>query len=209
MVNGFFNRLIHGAHGNDDGLCIFCTIIVEELIIRSDLGIHLVHVLLDHVRNGIVGFVAGLSGLEKDIRILCGTHLARMAGIQTVVLKVADCLMIDHLVQVFVIPNLNLLNFMGGTEAVKEVDKRNSSLNGSAVCNRRQIHHFLNGRGTEQSGTGLTTCVYIGMIAENIQCMRRHAAGGNIEDTRKTLTGTFVNVRNHQQKSLRSGIGGS
>ena len=47
--------------------------VVEQLIVGANLGIDFVHVLLNDAGNCIVVGVAGLAGLEEDVRILSST----------------------------------------------------------------------------------------------------------------------------------------
>ncbi len=77
-------------------LSIRCTIVVEQLVIRTDLGIYLVHVFLNNRRKCIIVWVAGLSCLEEDIRVLSGTSLAGMIGIQRMLTELVNGVHISH-----------------------------------------------------------------------------------------------------------------
>ena len=68
------------------------------------------------------------SGLEEDIRVLSGTSLAGMIGVQSVLPEGVDGIHVNHILQILVIPGLNLLDLVGSTETVKEVDKRHLAL---------------------------------------------------------------------------------
>ena len=60
---------------------------------------------------------------------------------------------------------------MGGTETVEEVDEWKTSLDGGKMSHRSQVHNFLHRTFAEHAGTGLATCVYVGMVTENRQCV--------------------------------------
>ena len=208
VIHRLFDRLIDGAHCDDDDLRVCGAVVIEELIIRADLLVDLVHVFLDNARQLVVCGVAGFAALEEDVRILRAAHLARVIRIQRAVLEGTDRIVIHHFIQVLVIPCFDFLNFMGGTEAVEETDEGKSAFDRGHMRDGRQIHDFLNGGGTEHGRTGLAAGIHVRMIAENVERVGGDAACGDVEDARQTLTGTFVNVRDHQQQTLRSRVGG-
>ena len=117
-------------------LSIGCAVVVEQLVIGTDLSVHLVHVLLNDGRKSIVVRVAGLSCLEENIRVLGRTSLARMVRVQSMCAELIDGIQISHFLQILIIPCLDLLDLVGGTETVEEVDERNFALDGCKVSNR-------------------------------------------------------------------------
>ncbi len=132
-----------------------------------------------------------------------------MIRVQSALTECVDCVVIDQIIEIFVIPHLNLLDFVRSAEAVEEVDERKASLDCSAVSDRGQIHNFLYGRLAEHCSSGLTACVHIRVIAEDVQSVGRNASCRYVEDTGKTLTGNLVQIRDHQKKTLGSSEGGS
>ena len=113
--------------------------------------------------------------------------------------------MVDHLVEVLVIPDLDLLDFMGGAEAVEEVEERHAALDGGAVGDGRQVHDLLDAAFAEHGKTGLAAGVNVGVVAEDVQSMGSDAARGNIDDARQQLASHFVHIRDHEQQALGSG----
>ena len=81
VIDGLLNRVVDAAHGDDDDFRIRRTIVIEELVVRTNLGIDLIHVLLDNPRHLRIGRVTGFSCLEEDIRILRGAHFLGMGGV--------------------------------------------------------------------------------------------------------------------------------
>ncbi len=128
-----------------------------------------------------------------------------MIRIERVIAEALDRVHISKILQVFIVPGLDLLDLVGCAEAVKEVDERNASLERCKVGNRCQVHDFLYGRGAEHRASCLTTCINVRMVAEDGQSVACHSAGGYVEDARKLLARDLVQVRDHQQKSLGSG----
>ena len=148
-------------------LSIRSTVVVEQLIVSTDLGINLVHVLLDDCRKRVIIWVAGLPCLEEDVWVLGRSPLAWMVWIQCILTECINRVHVNHFLQVIVIPGLNLLDLMGGTETVKEVDERNFALDGCHMRNNGQVHDFLDTGLTQHGASGLTACVNIGVVTEN------------------------------------------
>ena len=63
--------------------------------------------------------------LEEDIRVLSGTSLAWVIWIQGMVTEFSDCFQICHILKIFIIPCLDLLDLVRCTESIEEVDERN------------------------------------------------------------------------------------
>ena len=204
VVNGFFNRITYRTHGDDHSVSVSGSVIVEQLIIRTDLRIYLVHVFLNNRRHSVIILVACLTCLEEDIRILSRSSLYRMVRIQSVFSERVDGIHIHHIFQVFVIPGFDLLDLMGSTESVKEIDERKASFDCRTVCNRGQVHNFLNTGFAEHCSSGLTTGIHIGVIAEDRQSMACKRTCRYVEHARKSLTSNLVQVRDHQKKTLGS-----
>ena len=62
--------------------------------------------------------------LEENITVLVSTTSCRMLWVQCMCTELFNCVHRTHIFQIFIIPFLNLLNLMGGTETIKEVDER-------------------------------------------------------------------------------------
>ena len=114
---------------------------------------------------------------------------------------------VKDLREVGVVHNLDLLDLMRGTESVKEVDERHTSLDGDEMRYRREIHDLLHTRLGEHGDTRLTCCHDILMVAEDIQRGRRNGACADMEHTRQEFARNLIHIRNHEQKPLRCRIG--
>ena len=132
-----------------------------------------------------------------------------MVGVQCASAELIDCIHIDHVSQILVIPDSNLLDLVRSTESVEEVDERNSAFDCCKVSNRSQIHDFLYAGLAEHCETGLTACHNVGLIAEDGQSVACQGTSGNVEHAGEQLACDFVHVRDHQQKSLRCSVSGS
>ena len=143
VIDRFFNRITYGTHCNDHMFRIFCSVVIEQFVVRSELFVYFVHIVLNDSRKGVIIRVARFSCLEEDVRILSGTSKARMIRIQCMSTELIDRIHVHHIFQIFIIPCLNLLNLMRCTESVKEVNKRKFPFKRCAMSNRCQVHNFL------------------------------------------------------------------
>ena len=146
--------------------------------------------------------------LEEDIAVLVGAAHGWTFGVQAVLAERIDRIHIDHVLKILVVPDGDLLDLVGGAEAVEEVDEGNAALDGSQVRNSAKVHNFL-GVGLSQHGkAGLAAGVDVGVVAEDVQRVAGNGSGGNMEDTGQKLAGDLVHVGDHEQQTLGSGVGG-
>ena len=208
MINSLFNGLVDGAHSDDDLLSIFCTIVVEQLVICAELSIDLVHVFLNNCGHSEISGVACLTGLEEQVRVLSTAHLTRMRRVQAVSAELSDRIVVDQLIEIVIVPDLDLLDLVGCAETIEEVDERQFALYCCAVSDGSQIHDFLYAGLTEHSAAGLSCSVYVRVITEDIQCVSTYAASSDVDDCRKAFACDLVKVGDHQKKTLGSCEGG-
>ena len=110
--------------------------------------------------------------------------------------------------KVVVVPDLDLLDLVGGTEAVEEVQEGDTALDGGQVGHGAQVHDLL-GVGLGQHGeAGLAAGHDVGVVAEDVQALGGHGTGGDVEHRGQQLAGDLVHVGDHQQQALGGGVGG-
>ena len=119
-----------------------------------------------------------------------------------------DRVHVNHLGQVVIVPNRDLLDFVGGAEAVEEVQEGNAALDGCQVGNRAQVHDFLDVAFGQHCETGLSACHDVGMVAEDVQRMGCQGTRAHVEDGGHALCCDLVHVGDHQQQALGCGVGG-
>ena len=208
VVDDFLSHVVDGAHGNDDAVSIGCAVVVEQLIVGAQLLVDLAHVLLNDGRQSLIVLVAGLTVLEENVVVLVRAAHCGPFGVQGVLAEGIHSIHVHHFLQVFVVPNCNLLDFVGGTEAVEEVDEGNAALNGCQVSNSAQVHDFLHVGFAQHGEAGLTAGVNVGVVAEDVQSLCSDTAGGHMEHAGQQLTGDLVHIGDHQQQTLGSSVGG-
>lgn len=130
-----------------------------------------------------------------------------MLRAQGVVLESLNGVPVQHLAQVLIVQHLDLLNLVGGPEAIEEMLEGDGALNGGQVGNGGQVHDLLHAGGSQLRPTGLTAAHYIGVIAEDGQRVGGHGTGRNMHHAGQMGTGDSVHGRDHQKKALGRGVG--
>ena len=143
VINDLFGGVADGTHGDDDLSRFRIAVIIERLVVGADLCIYLVHVLGHDVRSFQVSRVGCFSVLEEGLRLLRRTHAVRVVRMEYSVLEGLDGIPVDHLLELVVIPYLDLLVFVRGAEAVEEVQHRQPSGDSRQVRYRGQVHYLL------------------------------------------------------------------
>ena len=202
VVDGFLDGLGYGAHCNDDVLCSGVTVILEGTIAASgELG-DFTHVAGYDIRNCIVVLVAGFHCLEVNVAVLGGAAGNGSVRVQCASTELCESLGGDHIFEGFLVQGFDLLDFMGGTEAVEEVQERQAGLDGAKVCHGGKVLGFLYGAGCQHAETGLSAGHYVLMVSEDGEGVACEGAGAHVEYGGQHFAGNFVHVGNHEQKAL-------
>ena len=130
-----------------------------------------------------------------------------MLGAQGMILEALNSVPIQHLAQIFIVQNLDLLNLVRGPEAVEEMLEGDGALDGGQVGNGSHIHSLLHAGRSQLCPAGLATGHNVGMITEDGQRVGCHGTGRDMHNTGQLRTGDTVHGRDHQQQALRSGVG--
>ena len=177
------------------------------MIICSELCVDFVHVFLNNLGHCVIILVAGFSVLEEDVSVFMRAAHYGAFGIESALTERFNGVHVAHFLKIFIVPDLNLLNFMRSAETVKEVDERNSALDCRKVSNCAEIHNLLRVGFGKHCKTCLTAGVNVRMIAEDVKSVGSNATGRNVENRGKKFTGNLIHIRDHEKKTLRSGIG--
>ena len=205
VINDFLGHVADGAHGDDDAVCVGSTVVLEQLVVGTQLRVHLAHVFFHNAGHGLVELIAGLTVLEEDIAVLVGAAHSGVLGVQRMGAERLHRFHVRHFLQVVVIPDLDLLDLVAGTEAVEEVDERHTALQRGQVRHSSQVHDLLRVGLGQHGKARLAAGIYVGMIAEDVQRMAGHGTGGNMEHGGQQLTGDLIHVGDHQQQALGRG----
>ena len=146
--------------------------------------------------------------LEEDVAVLVGAAHDRALGVERAFAEGLDRVHVDHPGQVVVVPDLDLLDLVGGAEAVEEVDEGDAALDGGQVRHGAQVHDLLRVALGEHREAGLAAGVDVGVVAEDVQRVGGDGTGRNMEDARQQFAGELIHVGDHEQQALGGGIGG-
>ena len=204
LANGFGNR----THGDDDVLGIGGSVVVEQAVFATGDFRDFVHVLFYDGGNCVVEVVARFTVSKEGIGVLGHTACHGVLGVERTVAELFQGFLVDERSKVFVFEHLDFLYLVRGTEAVEEVDKRHTRFDGGEVGNTGQVHHFLYRTFGEHGETGLAGRHHVLVVTENTEGVRCQCTSRHMEYTGKEFSGNLVHIGNHQQQTLRSGVGG-
>ena len=131
-----------------------------------------------------------------------------MLGVQGTGTELLDSVHVNHLGQIVIVPDLDLLDLVRGPEAVEEVDKGHPALDGGQVGHSAQIHDLLHAALGQHGKAGLAAGHHVGVITEDVQALGGHGTGGDVEHARQQLTGDLVHIGDHEEQALGCGVGG-
>ena len=207
VIDGFLRRIAQRAHGNDHAVGIRRTVVGEGVVFPAGEFRYFFHVFFYDVRQGLIVAVLYFLLLEVDIAVFQGTFQCRMIRGRAAVAEFLQGILVYEFCQVVIIPGFDLLDFMGCTEAVKEVEERHAAFKSCQMSDSSQVHDFLYAGFSEHGKAGLTAGHDIALVTEDRHGIGSQGAGCNMEDARQEFTGNLVHIRNHEQQPLGSRIG--
>ena len=142
-----------------------------------------------------------------DVRILHAAAQRRMVRVESAAAEFIHRTVVQESCQFVIFQHFDFLHFMGSPEPVKEIQERHPAFDRRQMGDRRQIHHLLHAAFGQHGEAGLPRRHHVGMVAENADCIGADDPGADMEYAGQQLAGDFVHVGNHQQKSLRGGVG--
>ena len=207
VVDDLLGHVAERAHGHDHAVGVERTVVVEQLVVGAELGVDLVHIVLHDGRKLVVEGVARLAVLEEDVAVLVRATHGGALRVERVVTERLHRVHVAHIGKIGVIPACDLLNLMRSAEAVEEVQKRDAPLDSREVRHRSQVHDFLHVTLGEHGEAGLAAGHDIGVVAEDVQGLGGHGAGGDVQDAGEQLARHLVHVGNHEEEALGCGVG--
>ena len=181
VIDNFLCHVADRAHRDDDAVGIGSAVVVEQLIVGAQLGVDLGHVLLNDARDRLIVLVGSLAVLEEHVAVLVRAAHHGVLRIEGALTERFDRVHIAHVLQVLVIPYLDLLDLVGGAEAVKEVDERHARLDGRQMGDSAEVHDFLRVGLSQHGEAGLAAGHNVGMVAEDVQRVGSDRTRGNVE----------------------------
>ena len=206
--DGFFDGFAGRTHSNDHIGCIFSADVVEEFVFSAGDSCDFVHVFLDDGGSCIVELVDRFAALEVDVTILGADFGDGLFGTESAFAEFLDVFVIHEFRDVFVRDFFEFVDFVRSTETVEELEERNFGFVSCQVSNKSQVHFFLNAVSAEHGETGVTASHHVRVVTEDGERLTCESACCDMEDGREKFTGDLVHVGDHQEQTLRSGVGG-
>jgi hypothetical protein len=129
----FFCCFCARPHDNDDALRIGSAGVVKQFVGAASLHSKAIHHVLHNGRAGKVEGIARLARLEEDVRVLGGAAQDRPVGAEGALAMRNDVFVVEQGTNIGVADRNNLVDFVGGAEAVKEMQERNARFEGCDV----------------------------------------------------------------------------
>ena len=202
MVDGFACSFGSAAHEHDDAVGILGTIIAEELVTAAGDFADLMHIFLHYLGNALVVGIAAFAMGEEGVGVFGHTACNRTLGSEGTLTECGEGFLVNQRRELFGLEHLNLLDFVGCTETVEEVDEGNAALDGSEVCHTCEVHNLLYAAFGQHGETGLTGGHDVLMIAEDTEAVAGKRTCGNMEHTGKEFTCYLVHVGDHKEQAL-------
>ena len=200
------NGVCAATHNDNHIFSVFCTVVVEQVIFATGNFGDFAHVFFYDFRKSIVVAVYCFTSLEVDVRVLSSTTDYRVVRVQAALTECRNCVFVQKFFQISVIHNFNFLDFVRGTEAVKEVQERNSAFDCGKVCNAGKVHNFLYTAFCQKSEASLASCHYVLVVTEDGKGAGCQSTCGNVENSRQKFASHFVHIGNHQKQALGCGV---
>ena len=208
IVDCLAGRLCGGAHQDDNILCVFSSIVVEQVVFASgNLG-NLAKVALHDFGNGVVVLVGSLTMCKESLGVFGGTACNRALRREGAVAETLHGIHVNQWTYVLHVHGLDFVILMRRAETVEEVDEGNAGLQCRKVRNGGKVHHLLYGTGAEHAEAGLAACHHILVVSKDTKRMRSQCTGRYVENAGQQFAGNLVHIGNHQQQTLRSSVGG-
>ena len=126
VIDGLTRGFRHGTHGDDDAVCIFGAVVIEEAVFATGELVDLFHVFLHDGGHFVVEAIASLAVLEEVVGVLSHTARHGVHRVQGAGAELGQGLLIDERSEILVVELLDLLDLVRGAEAVEEADERDA-----------------------------------------------------------------------------------
>ena len=131
----------------------------------------LLHISIHCIGNHIIEPVDCFAGLKIDVRILGQSPGNRLFRVECIVPESFQCIYVHQFGQFVLIRSFYLLDLVGSTEPVKEMEERKSGFDGGKVGHSGQVHHFLYTSSGYHGKTRLADRHYITVVSEDGECL--------------------------------------
>jgi len=205
----FFNSVAARAHHNNSGFIVLGSDVLHWLVVTScefSESLHHVSKLAWKFSKVLVG---SFDGLPCKLWWHNGTTLGWVLWVHGTGTDAADGFFINKLVEIGVGNFLVGVDFVGGTETIKEVDEWDSGLDHSKVSNGGKILGFLDSVGAKEWHASGTSGIDITVIVVDGEGSKSEGTSCNVDNGWAVFGGDLVEVWDHKKETLRCGKGGA
>ena len=167
-VDDFASGLGNGTHGDDDALSVWIAIVAEWVILTSGETARFSEILLNDWGDFVEVLVLSLTGLEVDIVILSATA-GDWVGVwvKSAGSELLDLVHAKELLPLLFVDELDVLDFVGGTETIEEVHDWGLGLNGNKVGDWGKIGDLLDGTRADHGHASLSAGIDVIVVTED------------------------------------------
>ncbi len=201
--DGFRNGTGTRAHHDHDALGVGRARVVDEVVAATGLGRQLVHDLLHDAGHRQVERVGRLPRLEEGVGVLGRAADDRGVRVEATRPVREDILVADEGAHHIVVEDRDLVDLVGGPEAVEEVEERQPGPQGGGVAHQGEVVGLLHRACREHRPAGGPGVHDVAVIAEDREGVGRDRPGRDVDDRRRQLAGDLEHVGDHQQEALR------
>ena len=184
VVNCLVYNVGQGTHRYDNAFSVFCTVIIKRFVCTARNFGNLSHIISYDIRHCVIELVVCFTMLEVNIRVFGSTANFRIIRIECTLTETFQSILINEITEFVEFHNFNFLNFVRRAETVKEVDKRQGSLQSCQVSYTGKVHNFLNIGFRQKTATCRTSGHNVLMVTENAECVISQGTSSNMEYAR-------------------------
>ena len=151
--------------------------------------------------------IHGLAGLEVDVRVLGRTADDWCIGVHGFPAEASEGVLVHQFFEIIIIKELNLLDFVGRTEPIKEVEEGNAAADSRQVAYGRKIEDLLDTSAGHHGKSRLTAGHDVTVVTKDIEGARCNRTGCHLEYAGEQFAGNLEHIGNHKEQPLGSRVG--
>ena len=208
LIDDFHGGLGDRAHGDDDLGGFLVAIIDKRRVVAAGQTAGLGEILLRDLDDVLEVAVLGFAGLEVDV-VVFGPAAGDGVGVRVKGpgAEFLDLVHREELLPFLLVDELDVLDFVRGSEPVEVMEDGDARLNGGQMGDRGEVGDFLDRGGANHRDAALADGIDVLVVAEDRKGAGGQGTGRDVEDGREQFANPLVDVRDHKQEALRSGEG--
>ena len=195
------------AHHDDGVLILRSADILDWLVVPAGELAEPLHHGLDFLVDGAISPDWLLSALPDILWADDGTPDHWVLWVQSPSAHALDALFVNELPKGIVVNLFVGVDFVGGPEAIEEVEEWKAGLDGGKVSDSRKILSLLDTVGAEHWHVGAPGSVDITVVVVDGETTESEGTSRNVDNSRAVLASDLVKIWDHEKKTLGGGEG--